>query len=201
MARHIGYYNDPEDIRALAGKTPEAIVRHYRRGKGNFMHSTDPGQGNARGLRPVTVGRQKFYVRKSIDLADLDSEDNFIDIYRASSPMPSGKPGQVELKKLHDKFWKVFKHAGTYSEVRKAALSYFPAAIPGATMRFEEDFGEWYFEIIYKGHIFGVNMDAWLEEHCNEPRLGFILDDDNYFLLGEEDDPKKAIRRCLKHRI
>jgi hypothetical protein len=117
---------------------------------------------------------------------------------QASSPMPSG---QIELKKLHDRFWKVFKHADTYSEVRKAALSYFPAAIPGATMRVEEDFGEWYFEIIYRGRIFGVNMDAWIEEQCSEHKLGFILDDDNYFLLGEEDDPKKAIRRCLNRRI
>ena len=83
MAQHIGYYNDPEDIKALAGETPEAIVRYYRRGHGAFMPSTDSRQGNARGLRPVTVGKQKFYVRKSIDLAALDSWDNFIDLYRA----------------------------------------------------------------------------------------------------------------------
>ena len=83
MAQHIGYYNEPEDIKALAGKTPEAIVRYYKRGKGAFMTSTDPMQSNARGLRPVTVGKQKFYVRKSIDRKVLDSLDNFIDLYMA----------------------------------------------------------------------------------------------------------------------
>jgi hypothetical protein len=81
MARHIGYYNDPEDIKYLAKKTPEAIVRYYKRGCGAFMTSTDPEQSNAQGLRPVAVGKQKFYVRKSISMSDLDSEDNFIDIY------------------------------------------------------------------------------------------------------------------------
>jgi hypothetical protein len=83
MARHIGYYNDPEDIKYLAKKTPEAIVRYYKRGCGAFMTSTDPEQSNAQGLRPVSVGKQKFYVRKSISMSDLDSEDNFIDIYKA----------------------------------------------------------------------------------------------------------------------
>lgn len=83
MAQHIGYYNDPEDIKYLAKKTPEAIVRYYKRGYGSFMTSTDSKQSNARGLRPVSVGKQKFYVRKSINLTRLDSEYNFIDIYKA----------------------------------------------------------------------------------------------------------------------
>ena len=83
MAQHIGYFNDPEDIRELAGKSPEAIVRHYRKGYGAF-HKADPGEkGNVQGLRPVTAGKQKFYVRKDVDPSNPDSEDNFIDIYRA----------------------------------------------------------------------------------------------------------------------
>ena len=82
-AQHIGYYNDPEDIKYLAKKTPEAIVRYYKRGYGAFMTSTDSMQSNARGLRPVTVGKQKFYVRKSISMSDLESWDNFIDLYKA----------------------------------------------------------------------------------------------------------------------
>jgi hypothetical protein len=47
------------------------------------MTSTDPEQSNAQGLRPVSVGKQKFYVRKSISMSDLESWDNFIDIYKA----------------------------------------------------------------------------------------------------------------------
>lgn len=81
MATHLGYYNDPEDIRHLAGKTPEAIVRYFKRGNGAF-HTADPGDGNVQGLRPVTIGKRKFYVRKSIDPKRLDSEGNFIDIYK-----------------------------------------------------------------------------------------------------------------------
>lgn len=81
MAKYLGYYNDPEDIKYLAKKTPEAIVRYYKRGYGAFMTSTV--QSNARGLRPVTVGKQKFYVQKSISMSNLESEDNFIDIFKA----------------------------------------------------------------------------------------------------------------------
>lgn len=82
MVQHIGYFNDPEDIQALAKKTPEAIVRYYKRGEGAFITSEDPEDGNAQGLRPVMVGKQKYYVRKAVSMSDLESWDNFIDIYK-----------------------------------------------------------------------------------------------------------------------
>lgn len=82
MARHIGYFNDPRDIRELAGKTPGEIVTHYLAGRGAFHSDTDPlAFYPVQGLRPVKRGNSAYYVQKSVDRKHPDSPDNFIDIY------------------------------------------------------------------------------------------------------------------------
>ena len=82
MAQHLGYYNDPEDVKKLIGKTPDAIVRYYRRGYGAFHTNTVPfAFYPVQGLRPVTRGKTTYYVQKLVDRKHLDSPDNFIDIY------------------------------------------------------------------------------------------------------------------------
>lgn len=83
MVQHIGYYNDPEDIKELVNDDAKSIVKHYKKGMGAFFPSGDPDYASVKGCRPVMVGKEKWYVKKSINKRDLESEDNFIDLYKA----------------------------------------------------------------------------------------------------------------------
>lgn len=82
MIQHIGYYNDPEDIKELVNDDAKSIVNHYKKGMGGFCSSADPDYAPIKGFRPVMVGKEKWYVKKSIDKSNLESEDNFIDLYK-----------------------------------------------------------------------------------------------------------------------
>lgn len=81
MAQHLGYYNDPRDIRELASMTPREIVGHYRKGLGAFHEVSSWHPFGLQGLHPVKSGGKTYYVRKTIDKKYPDSPDNFIDIY------------------------------------------------------------------------------------------------------------------------
>ena len=82
MVQHIAYYNDPEDIKELMGKDAKSIVKHYKKGMGAYLSSNDPDYAPIKGCRPVMVGKQKWYVKKSIDRKNLDGCDNYIDLYK-----------------------------------------------------------------------------------------------------------------------
>ena len=84
MVQHVGYFNDPWDIRELVDMDAEGIVRYYKRNRGHLWSSGDPDYAPVRGCRPVIIGKERWYVRKSIDRRNLESEDNFIDLYRAA---------------------------------------------------------------------------------------------------------------------
>ena len=83
MVRHIAYYNDPEDIKELMDKDAKQIVKHFKKGLGASLSSADPDYAPIKGCRPVMVGKQKWYVKKSIDRKNLDGCDNYIDLYKA----------------------------------------------------------------------------------------------------------------------
>ena len=83
MVQHIGYYNDPEDIKELVNDDAKSIVKHYKKGMGGFCSSSDPNYAPIKGCRPVMVGKEKWYVKKSIDKSNLESDDNYIDLYKA----------------------------------------------------------------------------------------------------------------------
>ena len=80
MAKHIGYYNDPDDIKDLLDDSDEAVIRYYLDDLGAFHESDEPM--SVKGLKPVTVKGKKWYVKRDINRDDLDSEDNFIDIFK-----------------------------------------------------------------------------------------------------------------------
>ena len=82
MVQHIAYYNDPEDIKELMDKDAKQIVKHFKKGMGAYLSSNDPDYA-PKGCRPVMVGKQKWYVKKSIDRKNLDGCDNYIDLYKA----------------------------------------------------------------------------------------------------------------------
>lgn len=82
MVQHIGYFNEPEDIKELVNDDAKSIVKHYKKGMGAFFSSSDPDYAHIQGCRPVIIGKEKWYVRKSIDKKNLESEDNFIDLYK-----------------------------------------------------------------------------------------------------------------------
>jgi hypothetical protein len=82
MVQHIGYFNDPQDIKELMGKDAKSIVKYYKKNQGNLWSSGDPDYAPIQGCRPVIIGKEKWYVRKSIDKKNLASEDNFIDLYK-----------------------------------------------------------------------------------------------------------------------
>jgi len=82
MVQHIAYYNDPEDIKELMDKDAKQIVKHFKKGLGASLSSNDPDYAPIQGCRPVMVGKQKWYVKKSIDRKNLDGCDNYIDLYK-----------------------------------------------------------------------------------------------------------------------
>jgi hypothetical protein len=82
MVRHIAYYNDPEDIKELMDKDAKSIVKYFKKGMGASLSSSDPDYAPIQGCRPVMVGKQKWYVKKSIDRKNLDGCDNYIDLYK-----------------------------------------------------------------------------------------------------------------------
>lgn len=82
MVRHIAYYNDPQDIKELMDKDAKQIVKHFKKGLGASLSSNDPDYAPIQGCRPVMVGKQKWYVKKSIDRKNLDGCDNYIDLYK-----------------------------------------------------------------------------------------------------------------------
>ena len=82
MVRHIAYYNDPEDIKELMDKDAKSIVKYLKKGMGASLSSSDPDYAPIKGCRPVMVGKQKWYVKKSIDRKNLDGCDNYIDLYK-----------------------------------------------------------------------------------------------------------------------
>ena len=83
MAINLGYYNDPEDIKELVGLTNREIVANCVHDNGAFHKSTDKEKASVQGLRPVKYRGKTYYVKKDVDPNQLDSEDNFIDIYQA----------------------------------------------------------------------------------------------------------------------
>lgn len=83
MVQHIAYYNDPEDIKELMDKDATQIVKHFKKGLGASLSSNDPDYAPIKGCRPVMVGKEKWYVKKSIDKRNLESDDNYIDLYKA----------------------------------------------------------------------------------------------------------------------
>lgn len=83
MVKHIAYYNDPTDIKELMDKDAKQIVKHFKKGLGASLSSNDPDYAPIKGCRPVMVGKQKWYVKKSIDRKNLDGCDNYIDLYKA----------------------------------------------------------------------------------------------------------------------
>ena len=82
MVQHIAYYNDPEDIKELMDKDAKQIVKHFKKGLGASLSSNDPDYAPIKGCRPVMVGKQTWYVKKSINKKDLDGCDNYIDLYK-----------------------------------------------------------------------------------------------------------------------
>ena len=82
MVRHIAYYNDPEDIKELMDKDAKSIVKYFKKGMGASLSSSDPDYAPIQGCHPVMVGKQKWYVKKSIDRKNLDGCDNYIDLYK-----------------------------------------------------------------------------------------------------------------------
>ena len=82
MVQHIAYYNDPEDIKELMDKDAKSIVKHFKKGLGASLSSNDPDYAPIQGCRPVMVGKQKWYVKKSIDRKNLDGCDNYIDLFK-----------------------------------------------------------------------------------------------------------------------
>lgn len=82
MVQHIGYFNDPWDIKELMDKDAKSIVKYYKKNRGNLWSSGDPDYAPISGCRPVIIGKEKWYVKKSIDRKNLASEDNFIDLYK-----------------------------------------------------------------------------------------------------------------------
>lgn len=82
MVQHIAYYNDPEDIKELMDKDAKQIVKHFKKGLGASLSSNDPNNAPIKGCRPVMVGKEKWYVRKSISKKDLDGCDNYIDLFK-----------------------------------------------------------------------------------------------------------------------
>lgn len=80
---HLGYFNAPEDIKYLADKSNKEIVEYKLAKKGDW-HSTSLHleTHSVQGLHPVEASNgYQYYVRRSIDRKNLDSPDNFIDIY------------------------------------------------------------------------------------------------------------------------
>jgi len=96
MAKNIGYYNDPVDIKELADKTPAQIVRHHLKKLGCFFNAGDPDYAPIRGLRPVTVSGKKWYVKKTIDRKHIEDGDNFIDIFLE----PPAKPRLPRIRRV-----------------------------------------------------------------------------------------------------
>lgn len=41
MVRHIGYFNDPQDIKELMDKDAKSIVKYYKKNRGNLWSSGD----------------------------------------------------------------------------------------------------------------------------------------------------------------
>ena len=82
MVQHIAYYNDPTDIKELMDKDAKQIVKHFKKGLGASLSSNDPDYAPIKGCRHVMVGKQKWYVKKSIDRKKLDGCDNYIDLYK-----------------------------------------------------------------------------------------------------------------------
>lgn len=83
MVQHIAYYNDPEDIKELMDMDAKSIVKHFKKGLGASLSSNDPNYAPIKGCRPVMVGKEKWYVKKSINKKDLDGCDNYIDLYKS----------------------------------------------------------------------------------------------------------------------
>ena len=82
MVQHIGYFHDPQDIKELVDKDAKSIVEYYKKNQGNLWSPSDPSYTPIQGCHPVIVGKEKWYVKKSIDRKYLDSEENFIDLYK-----------------------------------------------------------------------------------------------------------------------
>lgn len=85
MVQHIAYYNDPIDIKELMDKDAHSIVKHYKKGMGAYLLSDDPAYAPIKGCRPVMVGNEKWYVKKSINRKKLDGCDNYIDLYKEAA--------------------------------------------------------------------------------------------------------------------
>ena len=83
MATHLGYYNDPEDIKALVGKRDREIVAYMVRGEGSFHTVNEPASARGRGRHRVDYKWGTYYVSRKVDKKKLDGPDNFIDIYSA----------------------------------------------------------------------------------------------------------------------
>ena len=82
MAKHIGYFNDPEDIKELFDETDEEVIKYYLEDFGAFHESDEPM--STKGLKPVSVKGNKWYVKRDINPDDIDSEDNFIDLFKVA---------------------------------------------------------------------------------------------------------------------
>ena len=83
MAIHLGYFNDPEAIKALVGKSDREIVAYKVRGEGSFHTVNEPASARGRGRHRVDYKWGTYYVSRKVDKTKLDGPDNFIDIYSA----------------------------------------------------------------------------------------------------------------------
>jgi hypothetical protein len=83
MATYLGYFNEPEDIKDIVNDSDREIVSYMMRGFGNFHTVNDPASARGLGRHRVVYRRKTYYVSRKVNKKDLDSPDNFIDIYTA----------------------------------------------------------------------------------------------------------------------
>lgn len=83
MATYLGYFNEPEDIKDLVGDSDREIVSYMVRGFGSFHTVSEPASARGLGRHRVVFKRKTYYVSRKVDKKNLDSPDNFIDIYSA----------------------------------------------------------------------------------------------------------------------
>ena len=110
MVQHIAYYNDPIDIKELMDKDAKSIVKYFKKGLGAYLSSADPNNASVKGCRPVMVGKEKWYVKKSISKNDLDGCDNYIDLFKVVSTHSNyapKKPKKPKAKKENEKVYLV----------------------------------------------------------------------------------------------
>lgn len=85
--KHIGYFNDKEDIRALFNGTQKDIIEWWKEGYGNFFTPTEDYVEEYKefiisGLSVLGNDGDQYIVVESIPTCKKDiSQDDFIDIY------------------------------------------------------------------------------------------------------------------------